>query len=501
MICMIGLSTFLLQRLEEANDRTTSLYQRDFANASTLAEIDGLLTRSYINIQRMVAAGDPATTVALKQENEERYAAIEKSLAALVANSSVNEKANVAKLQNAWYGMQVGLKHQMEKIDAGDSKGTAEVTRRELGGNVSQIFAILADLKRSAGDEARQTIRENVASAARVLSVSITVIALVSMLALAFGFYVVRSVTGALDTALGIANRIANGYLGNKIEVHGEDESGALLDALCKMDQQLRHPVRRIMASAESVTAASRQIAVGNTDLSSRTIEQAASLEETAASMTQLTQTVKQNADNARQAKELATRATLTADEGHEAVQNVVRTIDRINSSSAKISEITGVIEAIAFQTNILALNAAVEAARAGEQGRGFAVVATEVRGLAQRSSAAAKEIKALIESSVAMIDEGVRQASEAGSTMSNVKHVIKRASDFVGEIAMASGEQSLGIEQVHQAIVQMDHATQQSALLVQAAALAAQSLDEQAGNLNSAVAVFRLPDADLAAE
>jgi methyl-accepting chemotaxis protein len=211
--------------------------------------------------------------------------------------------------------------------------------------------------------------------------------------------------------------------------------------------------------------------------------------------MTQLTETVKQNADNARQANALATRATDLADTGNDAVQGMVGTIEKISGSSTKISEITGVIEGIAFQTNILALNAAVEAARAGEQGRGFAVVASEVRSLAQRCSGAAKEIKDLIESSVTMIQDGARQAAEVGLTMGEVKQAIKQVSDIVGEIAAASEEQSRGIEQVNQAVNQMDEVTQQNAALVEQAAASAQSLEEQATNLNHAVSVFKLDD------
>jgi methyl-accepting chemotaxis protein len=240
---------------------------------------------------------------------------------------------------------------------------------------------------------------------------------------------------------------------------------------------------------------ATGEIASGNLDLSARTEEQAASLQETAASLTQLTQTVKHNADNAREANALAARATDITGAGNTAVHHMVDTIERINSSSAKISEITGVIEGIAFQTNILALNAAVEAARAGEDGRGFAVVAGEVRNLAQRSASAAKEIKELIGSSVAMIRDGATQATEVGTTMDQIKLAIKQVSDIVGEIASASEEQSRGIEQVSLAVTQMDEVTQRNAALVEEAAAAAQSLEEQATSLKDAVAAFNVGD------
>ncbi|MGF6466463.1 methyl-accepting chemotaxis protein [Paraburkholderia youngii] len=241
------------------------------------------------------------------------------------------------------------------------------------------------------------------------------------------------------------------------------------------------------------VEGTSREIAAGNIDLSARTEEQVASLEETAANMMQLTETVRHNADNARHASGLAAQATSLADTGNEAVREMVATIERISAGSGKISEITSTIEGIAFQTNILALNAAVEAARAGQLGRGFSVVAAEVRSLAQHASAAAKEINDLIGASVTLIRTSDKQAVEVGEIMSDVKRAIKQVSDIVGEIAVASDEQSHGIEQIGQAVVQMDHVTQQNAVLVQPASAAAHSLEGQARNLDRAASVFQV--------
>lgn len=324
----------------------------------------------------------------------------------------------------------------------------------------------------------------------------VLIVALALLLTAAMAFVITRSITKPLDAAIEVVNRVAQGDLTGDIDVLSADEIGKLLRALAAMTRNLKRVVEQVRTSSVTIAAATAQSAEGNLDLSSRTEEQAASLEQTAASVTELTQTVKQSADNARQARALATSATDLAETGNDAVQEMVETIERISGGSSKISEITGVIEGIAFQTNILALNAAVEAARAGEHGRGFAVVASEVRSLAQRAASAAREIKSLIESSVASVRDGSRQAEDVGATMLKVKQSIKQVSDIVGEIAAASEVQSRGIEQVHQALDQMDTVTQQNAALVAEVAAAAQSLDDQAKNLNEAVSVFHLSDA-----
>jgi methyl-accepting chemotaxis protein len=301
-----------------------------------------------------------------------------------------------------------------------------------------------------------------------------------------------RQLGGEPAYAADVVGRIADGDLtvGVAADTAGQ---GSVLHSIKQMQDQLTDVVVRIKHSSDAIATASGEIASGNQDLSSRTEEQASSLQQTAASMEELTSTVKQNADNARQANQLALSASEVAVKGGSVVSQVVDTMASIHASSKKIVDIIGVIDGIAFQTNILALNAAVEAARAGEQGRGFAVVASEVRNLAQRSAAAAKEIKGLIDDSVGKVDAGTALVGEAGKTMEEIVGSIRRVTDIVGEISAASHEQTQGIEQINQAITQMDQVTQQNAALVEEAAAAAQSMQEQAGSLVQAVSVFRL--------
>jgi len=310
---------------------------------------------------------------------------------------------------------------------------------------------------------------------------------------------VIRSVTGSLGGeplyATEIAGRIADGDLDLQVAVAAKDQH-SLLHAMRRMQERLAATVREIRDGSSAISGATREIAAGNADLSARTEQQAASLQQTAASMEQLTATVKQNADNARQAGQLAQSASAIAARGGAVVSQVVDTMQGISTSSRKIADIIGVIDGIAFQTNILALNAAVEAARAGEQGRGFAVVAGEVRTLAQRSAQAAKEIKALIDDSVSRVDSGSALVDRAGDTMDEVVQAVKRVTDIMDEISEASAEQSSGIEQINQAVIQMDQVTQQNAALVEQAAAAAGSLEQQAQRLQQAVSVFRLQEA-----
>ncbi|HAV37279.1 MAG TPA: methyl-accepting chemotaxis protein [Massilia sp.] len=303
-----------------------------------------------------------------------------------------------------------------------------------------------------------------------------------------------RSITKPMNEAVAVARTVAAGDLTSTISVHSRDETGQLLASLSTMNDSLVQIVARVRGGTDAIATAAGEIAAGNLDLSSRTEQQAGALEETASSMEELTATVKQNAENARRANALAAGASTIAAQGGEVVARVVETMRFIDASSKKIVDIIGVIDGIAFQTNILALNAAVEAARAGEQGRGFAVVASEVRNLAHRSATAAREIKDLIGDSVEKVETGSQLVGEAGATMERVVHSVRQVNDIMAEISAASGEQERGIEQINQAIGEMDMVTQQNASLVEEAAAAAQSLRDQSGGLVDTVSVFKIP-------
>ncbi len=324
------------------------------------------------------------------------------------------------------------------------------------------------------------------------------ILALAVLLGAFIAWRAARSITRPLRMAVEIAHNVAAGDLTSTAATKSRDEVGQLMAALNDMNQSLTKIVREVRTGSDAISTGSKEIAAGNADLSHRTEEQASSLEETASSMEELTSTVKQSAENARQANQLAAGASAVAVKGGEVVGQVVSTMSGITEASHKIADIIGVIDGIAFQTNILALNAAVEAARAGEQGRGFAVVATEVRTLAQRSAAAAKEIKTLIQDSVEKVESGSKLVDQAGRTMEEIVGAVKKVTDIMAEIASAAQEQSSGIEQVNQAVTQMDQVTQQNAALVEQAAAAADSMQQQAQTLSRAVSIFKLEQGHL---
>ena len=379
---------------------------------------------------------------------------------------------------------------------ATDASSTQEIDRavRGIDRAATENIDALVKVVQEHGDQlAAETVRA-AASEKTQLILGLAALALfaIGVSALA-GTLTILGITRRLQRATEVAQAVASGNLSTHIESDRDDELGKVLGSLREMNGSLAAIVGRVRTAAEMVTTASTQIAAGNTDLSSRTEEQASSLEETASSIEEMTAAVNQNASNAGQANQVATTAADVARRGGDAVDQVVRKMETIQSSSRKIGEIIGVIDSIAFQTNILALNAAVEAARAGEQGRGFAVVAGEVRNLAQRSADAAKEIKSLITDSVARVDEGAKLADDAGKTMTEVVSSVNRVSQIIGEIAAATEEQSTGIAQVNTAVSDLDKATQQNASLVEESAAASESLQELAREMVNAVSVFQL--------
>ncbi|PHV19515.1 methyl-accepting chemotaxis protein [Janthinobacterium sp. BJB446] len=380
----------------------------------------------------------------------------------------------------------------IELRNAGQTEEAIAFLTQQAAPSLKRVLGALDSLVAYEGEQAAQaaTDAETLSASARASMIALGSVAV--LLGAFVAWIITRSITRPINAAVGVAETVASGDLSSHIVVNSSDETGRLLGALKAMNDSLLGVVAQVRNGTDAISTASSEIAAGNLDLSSRTEEQASSLEETASAMEELTSTVKQNADNARQANQLAKSASEVAVRGGSIVSQVVDTMGTINASSKKIVDIIGVIDGIAFQTNILALNAAVEAARAGEQGRGFAVVATEVRNLAHRSASAAKEIKELIAASVANVDTGSRLVNEAGQTMGDIVDSIVRVTDIMGEITSATHEQTIGIEQINMAIAQMDEVTQQNAALVEEAAAASQSMQEQAGELAHVVGFFK---------
>ncbi|MDO8074803.1 methyl-accepting chemotaxis protein [Janthinobacterium sp. SUN176] len=380
----------------------------------------------------------------------------------------------------------------IELRNAGQTEEAIAFLTQQAAPSLKIVLGALDSLVAYEAQQAAQaaTDAETLSTSARASMIALGSVAV--LLGAFVAWIITRSITQPINAAVSVAETVASGDLSSHIVVNSSDETGRLLGALKAMNTSLLGVVAQVRNGTDAISTASSEIAAGNLDLSSRTEEQASSLEETASAMEELTSTVKQNADNARQANQLAKSASEVAVRGGSIVSQVVDTMGTINASSRKIVDIIGVIDGIAFQTNILALNAAVEAARAGEQGRGFAVVATEVRNLAHRSASAAKEIKELIAASVANVDTGSRLVNEAGQTMGDIVDSIVRVTDIMGEITSATHEQTIGIEQINMAIAQMDEVTQQNAALVEEAAAASQSMQEQAGELAHVVGFFK---------
>ncbi|WGG52253.1 methyl-accepting chemotaxis protein [Rugamonas sp. DEMB1] len=425
------------------------------------------------------------------KDQRKRYETAVEALKALGLNDA--EKKVLADIAALDKDVDTAFKEAIGQVLAFNSEGAAKVIASRIDPLNTQTLASINKMVEMQQAAARDVLDGSVAADTRLMLMLFGLGGVAVALGVGCAFVITRSITGPLSGAVEVAQKVAGGELTSHVVVEGKDETSELLQALKDMNDSLAKTVGDVRAGTETITVASREIASGNADLSSRTESQASSLEQTASSMEELTSTVKQNADNARQANQLAVSASSVAVKGGSVVSQVVDTMGSIKESSRKIVDIIGVIDGIAFQTNILALNAAVEAARAGEQGRGFAVVASEVRNLAQRSAGAAKEIKELIGDSVNKVDAGSKLVDEAGQTMDLIVTSIKQVADIMGEITAATQEQSNGIEEVNQAITQMDEMTQQNAALVEQAAAAAESMQEQAQKLAQAVSIFKL--------
>ena len=388
-----------------------------------------------------------------------------------------------------------GVRHIVSLVQGGKQAEAAYAADEEMIPMLEPFLSALAKLDALQVAKVQATGAENAELIRSTRLIAAVVGLAAALIGLIAAFWLVRSITRPLKRAVEFAATVASGDLTQRVEAGGRDEVSELIRALSDMQQSLVRVVSQVRQDSDGLATASSEIAQADLDLSGRTESQASALEQTAASMEQLSATVKQNADSARQANQLALSASGVAVRGGAVVGEVVQTMKGINDASRKIADIIGVIDGIAFQTNILALNAAVEAARAGEQGRGFAVVASEVRSLAGRSAEAAKEIKSLINASVQRVEQGTAQVDQAGTTMTEVVSSIQRVTELMGAISTANNEQSLGVAQVGEAVTQMDQVTQQNAALVEQMAAAANSLKAQAQSLVQTVAVFQLPN------
>jgi len=488
-----GLGLFSL----DATDQSIKTVYED--RTVPLGNLNTVITELTINQLDLVSSiyADPDQMTRTMDAIDARLKKIDEAYAAYAATEASEEEKQIAAKFSADYKLFIdkALRPAVTAARNGNILRVTEIVNENMTPLIKPVRSGIDNLIAIQLQEAQRAFTLSQDRFVMTRNISIGVILFGVLVAGFMAAWLIRAIARPMHDAVQIARSVAAGDLTQRIHVDSTNETGQLLQALKDMNDSLLRTVGAVRRSTETITVASGEIASGNADLSSRTEAQAGSLEETASSMEELTSTVKQNADNARQANQLVVSASEIATRGGNVVSQVVTTMGSIKESSRKIVDIIGVIDGIAFQTNILALNAAVEAARAGEQGRGFAVVAAEVRNLAQRSAGAAKEIKALIGDSVGKVDSGSALVDEAGTTMDEIVASVRRVADIMSEITAASQEQSDGIEQINQAITQMDEMTQQNAALVEEAAAAAQSMQDQAVELSRSVSTFRLDD------
>jgi len=494
LVFIVGLGGFSIAQLAEVNKSASDIARNWLPSIASLSKISLALARSRSFDMQQLLTDEKKEEQASRERADKQMEILIAELAAygkLVSEPREKELypelvSEIAQYKDAHVRINALFIEGQKQAGYALMNSSSTPVYRKLQDQINELTAVNAK-----GAETSDAEANRIYDQARL-----SIIGLVSacvVLAMLLSWWIARLVARPLTQAVLIARQVADGDLTADIPEAGRDETGQLMGALKQMNGNLLNIVREVRLGTDTVTTASAEIATGNMDLSSRTEQQAGALEETASAMEELTSTVRQNSDNARQANQFAVTASSIAQSGGEVVGKVVDTMGAINDSSRRIVDIIAVIDGIAFQTNILALNAAVEAARAGEQGRGFAVVASEVRSLAQRSAAAAREIKTLIDDSVAKVEIGSKLVDEAGQTMEEVVSSVKRVSDIVAEITAAGAEQSQGIEQINNAVTQMDENTQQNAALVEQAAAAAKALQEQATRLTQTVSVFRL--------
>ncbi|GAB3404900.1 methyl-accepting chemotaxis protein [Massilia agilis] len=485
LLFMTVLTAVGIYLLRDYQSSTETILKEDIAKERLATEWMTASELNGVRAEALIGEDNPAVRARLEQQvktTSERISKVQAELERLVSSDTGKQLYEEATAKRDKYIRA----RDAAAANAGAGLDAMEAALQDYGHAIGALATHQRERAEGNGDAviAHGKTGQLVLSALWALSI---------VIAIGWTVLVTRSITGPLGRAIKVAEAVAQGKLDNREQTFSRDETGQLLTALNRMNRDLYRIVSAVRDSTGAIASASDQIASGNEDLSVRTEQQAGSLEETASSMEELTTTVKQNADNARQANQLADAASTVALQGGHVVEQVVTTMGSINASARKITDIIGVIDGIAFQTNILALNAAVEAARAGEQGRGFAVVATEVRNLAHRSASAAKEIKTLIEASVQEVDNGAQLVGKAGKTMEEIVASVSRVTAIMREITTASAEQEAGIEQINEAVSQMDAMTQQNAALVEEAAAASAAMRQQAAQLEQAVSVFQL--------